>query len=69
MGQLLNIKGEVVHEWTREEFDTWYEANYDEATGLVEEKELRFYDVEWEDLSEIQEEMGLDNITMHIWKD
>ena len=68
MGQLLNIKGEVVHEWTQEEFDTWREENYDEETGLCDGNELRFYDTDWADLSEIQEEMGLDNETMRIWK-
>ena len=36
MGQLLNIKGEVVHEWTQEEFDAWREENYDEETGLCD---------------------------------
>ena len=68
MGQLLNIKGEVVHEWTQEEFDAWREENYDEETGLCDGYELRFYDADWADLSEIQEEMGLDNETMRIWK-
>ncbi len=68
MGQLLNIKSEVVHEWTQEEFDAWREANYDEESGLTEGCELMFWDPTWENLDVLVEDFGIDNETMRVWK-